>query len=256
MGALGDMASTGRAVAADSVFRCILRNLLKLGPVPVAIDNVQDWTGWLPGDSGPRVNGPSHQAPHRQGCRRVGNYLMAALFSRPLLVIDTETTGLPRHKHAQVIEIGAVLLSCSGHEIASCGALVRCPLPLPPEADYAMKVNQINPAHIAEAGDAMMSSRLLWAIVKEIDPMVTAYNVGFDRPMLVKSGIRFGAAERWGPCIMLTAKRAMGVSKWPKLSAAAEHYGVTVEGQAHRAITDARTAAGVAIAIARAGDWP
>lgn len=56
---------------------------------------------------------------------------------------------------------------------------------------------------------------------------------------------------KWASCIMETAKVQMKLARSPKLAAAALHYGVTVTGEAHRALTDARTAAGVAIAIQR-----
>lgn len=72
----------------------------------------------------------------------------------------------------------------------------------------------------------------------------------FSQPLIVldyeTTGL-FGKHD-WAEPIEL----GMDVRRWPKLSAAAEHYGVAVVGEAHRAETDARTAAGIAIAIRRA----
>ena len=37
-----------------------------------------------------------------------------SLLRSPVLVLDTETTGFPRHTHARIWDLGAVLLGIDG----------------------------------------------------------------------------------------------------------------------------------------------
>ena len=46
---------------------------------------------------------------------------------------------------------------------------------------------------------------------------------------------------RWGRCVMRQAKGKMRISKMPKLSEAAKHYGVQIGAGAHDALVDAET---------------
>ena len=69
--------------------------------------------------------------------------MTSPVFKWPLLVIDTETTGLPKHRFAECIEIGAVLLDRNGTEVAAFSTLVK-PRSCPPETDYALEVNHIS----------------------------------------------------------------------------------------------------------------
>ena len=75
---------------------------------------------------------------------------------------------------------------------------------------------------------------------------MTSYNVDFDRRLLRQSEMDYGL--HWAPCLMEAAQHQMGWSRWPKLSDAVDHYGVEAQ-QAHRALSDARMAAGVLVAM-------
>lgn len=168
-----------------------------------------------------------------------------SLLSAPLVVLDTETTGFPSKDWSRVIELGAVLLDVDGKEVSSWSSLVK-PDVLDERADGALAVNHITREMLdghPDTGSAAMSF-LAWLSSHGL-PKVTAFNVGFDRPMLEKMGLQV----EWGPCVMLAAHKVMGSYNWPKLSAAAEHFNVPVEGDAHRALTDARTAARIVVAI-------
>jgi DNA polymerase III epsilon subunit-like protein len=197
------------------------------------------------------------------------------LFSSPLLVIDTETTGFPEASWSRVIELAAVLLGTDGEEVAVFESFVR-PDVLDSRADGALRVNCITAEMLADAPDTDAVRASFWEwLGMTVDPLaadqrapyVTSFNVPFDRAMVERMGL---TELRWASCIMDRATRIMGPLGllrnadpshprydperpwlWPRLSLAQEHFGVPVVGTAHRALTDARTAAGIACAIRR-----
>jgi len=171
------------------------------------------------------------------------------LFSQPLIVLDTETTGLfGKHPWAEVIELGAVALDETGAEVGRFASFVK-PNVLDERADKALEINQITPAMLADAPDPLtVSLRFIRFMGEHNARFVTAFNVAFDKQGMEQMGFE---DLRWASCVMEKAMADMGLRRWPKLSVAAEHYGVPVVGEAHRAETDARTAAGVACAIRR-----
>lgn len=176
------------------------------------------------------------------------------LFKTPLCILDTETTGLDFATYAQTIELAAVILNCDGTEAAHFQSLVK-PTILDERANPALAVNKIDAATLQTAPDATTVACLFVKWLFDHDTRyLTAYNVKFDRAALEQLGITFADDEtlKWASCIMETAKAHMKLARSPKLAAAALHYGVTVEGEAHRALTDARTAAKVAVAIQKA----
>ena len=183
---------------------------------------------------------------------------MTDLFPSPILVIDTETSGLPRQEEARIIEIGAVLIGCDCEEIAFFESLVRPNIFSPTKAKYALKVTGITAEEVFAADPEAEVYRdfRAWCDEHEVE-WVTAFNIGFDKQMLERSGVTF---KRWASCIMLKAcdemklphKNGRRGNKWPKLAEeAAPFYNVNVEGEAHRALYDARVAAEVMKAIRR-----
>lgn len=170
------------------------------------------------------------------------------IFSQPLVVLDTETTGIfGRDEWAQVIELGAVALDEEGVEVGRFASFVQ-PTVLDERANEALAVNHITPAMLEGAPDALMVGlRFVQFMGQYGARFVTAYNVAFDK----QGAEQMGMELQWASCVMERAKADMRVSRWLKLAKAAEHYGVPVVGEAHRAETDARTAAGVAVAIRR-----
>ena len=179
------------------------------------------------------------------------------LFKSRIVVLDTETTGIfGRDEWAEVVELGAVIVDCDGREVAAYRSLVK-PSVLDERAAPAMAVNKIDPAVLVNAREAweVILEFVAWCVQYDA-PFLTAYNVAFDRAGIEKMGLSFKEGDekpvlRWASCIMEKAKADMRVSRWLRLSVAAEHYGVPVVGEAHRAETDARTAAGVMCAIQR-----
>lgn len=183
-----------------------------------------------------------------------------SVLRRQWLVIDTETTGLPRERWTMPCELGAVLLDLDGEIAAEWSSLI-C-VPCPPAADPALRLTGITREEIeaapspAQAWDAFQAWRAGLGIE---DVLVTSYNVGFDRPMMTRLWPLFGP---WGPCVMLTATQVMGRAgvlprwetgepKWARLEEAARYFEIPQEDGAHRALADARVAARILVALAR-----
>lgn len=184
------------------------------------------------------------------------------LFPRPLIVLDTETTGFPESPWSRVIELAAVRLDTDGREVDTFAYLVR-PEIHDERSAGAERVHHVTRAMVADAplaGDVADRFRA-WVG----GDAVTSFNVAFDRPMVERMGLD---SLRWASCIMERAMAVMGPAGvlrradpshpryvpgrewlWPSLAASASHFGVTVDGDPHRALTDARTAAAVACAI-------
>lgn len=176
------------------------------------------------------------------------------------LVIDTETTGLPRAPWAMPCELGVVLLSEDG-EIAGEWASLIC-VPCPPEAEPALRLTGITREEIEAAPSPNLALERLtaWRAGLGAEAVaVTSYNVGFDRPMMERLWPGFGP---WGPCVMLSATGIMGRAgvlprwetgepKWARLDEAARYFGIGQEDGAHRALADARVAARILVALAR-----
>lgn len=186
------------------------------------------------------------------------------LFRFPLLVLDFETTGFPGHDWARAIELGAVLLNEHGDECATFGCLIR-PDILDERADGALAINHIARADLeaADPTEAIAARFHDWyALLPDPNapavrpPYVTSFNADFDRVFAERMGLRL---EGWAECVQRAAGRhmppsgrvdAQGKPRGPSLSSAAQFFGVTVDGEPHRAVTDARTAARIARAIA------
>lgn len=189
----------------------------------------------------------------------------------PLIVIDTETTGLVPDEWARVIELGAVLVDQeTGDVLSTFESLIR-PDILDERAEPAMTVNNIDPASLRSAPDARTVVGLFDAWrgphAWRFGILTTAWPVTFDRLMLERTGL--GHIE-WGECLTRGAAAIMGPagalraadpthyryvpdSPWlrPSLAEARVFFGVPVVGTPHRALTDARVAAGIAVAIRR-----
>lgn len=179
------------------------------------------------------------------------------IFQRAVAIVDTETTGLPKHEWASVIEIGAVLIDTHGQLIDIFSRFVL-PTTLDERADEAMAINQIDIKKVLAHGGKP------WAVAWEFEkwlrghgfPMMATFGIDFDREMLRR--MRFGYGD-WDDCIQASSKADMvaaGIEPWidrswpqPRLSEAAAFYGVVQEEPAHRALSDARTAARIMVAI-------
>ena len=190
---------------------------------------------------------------------------MTPLLPHGLVVLDTETTGLPSASWSRVVELAAVLLDTQGREVDTFTSLVR-PDILDARAAGAQRIHGITPAMLADAPDAAQVVADFRAWIATAIP-VTAFNVAFDRPMTERMGL---TGLRWAHCIMLRSLDIMGPAGvlapadpshpryvpgrewlWPSLAAASEFFGVPAQEPAHRALSDARRAAAVAVEVRR-----
>ena len=178
------------------------------------------------------------------------------LFSDPIIVLDTETTGF--FHDSEVIEIGAVCIDEWGRERTTFSSLIR-PNRIDGRAKQALKINKINPNSLrtAPSPETIMDCFTQWIerIPTSNGPvMCTAFNVPFDKRMLEKMGIHL----RWGECIRTMTNNLMkktgqqprdvkGKAKAPSLEEACAYFSIPYPHDAHRALSDAKVSAQVAI---------
>lgn len=194
-----------------------------------------------------------------------------------LVVVDTETTGLSESDWARVIEIGAVAINSRGRE-ASCFESMVKPDVLDDRAKKALGVNRIEIEAVLTAPPCGLVARDFYNWLRGLDGVddggrikvqMTAYNAKFDSVMVGRM-YRVDPEFRWAECLAIRATRLMGPlgvlkptvsgdsrrvegSSWlrPSLVAACEFFGVEKVEPRHRAISDARTAAGLKVAMDR-----
>lgn len=185
------------------------------------------------------------------------------LFSARIIVLDTETTGFLSDRNARVVELAAVCLDEAGEEVGTFESLV-CPDVLSWEGlEAASKVTGITWEEVVAAPrNTQVSAEFGRWVEEQGTSFVTSFNTDFDRPMMDRLPAPEGL--RWVSCIMRRSMELMGPAgalrdanprhprydsgrPWlfPKLSAAGEFFGVEPEGDLHRALCDARLAAGV-----------
>src|SRR5450631_1069760 len=127
---------------------------------------------------------------------------MAALFAAgtKFLIVDTETTGFLNDPRGQIIEIAVITMD--GHAAFSSLFKPDCLVPA-----KASAVHGLRDADLANAPTfAEMWAELLTVLVQY--PLIFAYNVVFDRGMLLKTAKHFKlevpewlAAQEWR-CMM------------------------------------------------------
>lgn len=167
------------------------------------------------------------------------------LWDAAIVVLDTETTG--RDALAEVVEFGAVVLDRWGNEIGHFAELAR-PLndPNRPAAREALAFNGIKLAQLRTARPVALVAADFRAWLRQwSSPVVTAYNIPFDRRMLARHAVE----PVWGADIMRVSKK-LDPGKGG-LEGVSQRWGLSSTTQAHRALSDARLAAAVLIEAMR-----
>lgn len=182
-----------------------------------------------------------------------------SLFSAPIIVLDTETTGF-HQPWARVVDLAGVVVETDGSIRPEPFSCLIHPDILDDRATEALKISGLERDYIASNGIATVYAVGLWRkwVAAQDTPFLTSFNVGFDRPHIERMGLLEG---RWCNCIMLAATEAMGREgatpmrggkyQWVSLKKAAPFYGIEQVQPAHRALSDALTAARVMVEIRR-----
>lgn len=178
----------------------------------------------------------------------------------PVVILDTETTGLPHHPWARVIELGAVALDADGVAISAFTSLVR-PDVLDSRAEPALQVNNIQPHALRQAPSAaeVWADFCAWGntLPPQADGMpyaTTSWRVNFERRLISRTpGLGFLPFDYclWEVVKSLRPKGKRNVHLGPLC----EELGIddTVYGPKHRALTDARIAGAV---LRKLLTWP
>ena len=160
--------------------------------------------------------------------------------------IDFETTGIwSRDPSTGVIEAAAVIYEGS-REVSAWSTLVY---PETAISDFIINLTKITPEMIDVAGVDRGVARQQMTDALHGTELVIAHNMEFDRNGLRWLGVFVPPSKQYCTMINLVPES----EKWPKLSEAVSELGIQVEGQPHRAETDARTAGRIFIEMVRLG---
>jgi len=160
--------------------------------------------------------------------------------------IDFETTGIwSRDPSTGVIEAAAVIYEGS-REVSAWSTLVY---PETAISDFIINLTKITPEMIDAAGvDRGVARQQMTDALQGVE-LVIAHNMEFDRNGLRWLGVFVPPSKQYCTMVNLVPES----EKWPKLSEAVSELGIQVEGQPHRAETDARTAGRIFIEMVRLG---
>ena len=179
----------------------------------------------------------------------------AWLYNHNAVVIDTETTGIAAgHEVCEISAVGAdgeVLLD----------TLVQ---PVWGVTWGASQVHGITAEHLVNAPVYSVVQERLIEICH--GRPIVAYNLAFDRRMLMQSAQTTGCVDRFerlrsvvrgSGCLMLLyadycgeRNERYGNNRWRTLAEAADEHGIAFEGRPHRALTDTKVAARLLGALA------
>lgn len=178
----------------------------------------------------------------------------------PVVVLDSETTGLPHQGWARVVELGAVALDVDGVAISSFTSLVR-PDVLDHRAEQALQVNGLQPYELRRAPGAaeVWADFCAWGsrLPPTTDGMpyaTTSWRVNFERRLMSRTpGFGFMPFDY---CLweVVKARRPKG-RRNPTLPQMCEELDIDEAnyGPRHRALTDARIAGAI---LRRLLTWP
>ncbi|MDX1816082.1 MAG: 3'-5' exonuclease [Marinobacter sp.] len=168
--------------------------------------------------------------------------------SENAIIIDTETTGLDSID--EVIEIS--LLDCRGTVLMD--TLVK------PVGRISREAARIHGIQNSDLINAPRWLEVVPDLIKAVrDRTVVMYNASFDTRLIQQSCLRnmLQPFNLHAHCAMKEYAKFWGQwsdkrqgFKWQSLANAAKQQGITVEGDAHRALTDCRTTLAVIKAMA------
>jgi DNA polymerase III subunit epsilon len=149
-----------------------------------------------------------------------------------IAVIDLETTGLSPWRNDRIVEIAIVIMSPDGTILEEYETLVNPNRDLGPTGIHRISAGEIihAPTFADIAGDVLDLLKPSFVIA--------GHNVRFDKNFLVTEYRRIGVTIPEFP--LLCTCNLLGRSS---LAACCEEFGISIEGELHRALTDARATA-------------
>lgn len=163
--------------------------------------------------------------------------------SRPLCVIDVETTGTLDNID-RVVELGVVKLHPDGHEV-TWRSLFDPGFPIPAEA---IAVHGISDDLVKQSPRFETLGEGIWQSFNGCD--VAGYNVGFDTKMLNKEFARMGLSSPFEGAKVIDAMRIFHKEEPRDLAAAYKHYKGQPLLHHHSALADAMAAKEIILAQA------
>ena len=165
-----------------------------------------------------------------------------------IIVLDTETTGLPFESRARVIEVGAVAISTDGNTLGEFSSIVNAPIG--PWATKALSICKIPERVIAAAPRAEKTwvAFLEWMSLYAPLSYVTAYNIRFDKELMART-FPDSVYLPWANCVMEMAAGKLVNRKQLALHKAQSMLNLEVTQDLHRALYDAKVAAAVMVAL-------
>ena len=165
---------------------------------------------------------------------------LAKLLGAPIVVYDTETTGLPQQGPVGITEFVGYVFVPSG-AVLTYGSLINPELPIQPDA-----------ARLTGISQHMVQDKENWGVryagnIKQLVEL-GAYFVGFnnqsfDNKRLEEQGVRYGQPCKIEKTFDVRKMHLSFVQKplnsAGKLAQVAGYYGVTAQGDLHRAGADA-----------------
>jgi len=151
---------------------------------------------------------------------------------RPIAVIDVETTGLFPFRNDRVVEVAAVTLGADGEIEREFVSLVNPARDIGPSSIHGLTSEDV--LYAPQFGE--IAATLLDALSGTV--AIAAHNVRFDRQFLESEFSRLG--YQFPDCFSVCTMQLAGGGR---LMNCCRDYGVSVEGEAHHALADARAAA-------------
>ncbi len=155
-----------------------------------------------------------------------------SLIPGPIAVIDVETTGLFPFRHDRVVEVAAVVVRTDGHVEREFVSLVNPARDIGPSSIHGLTSEDI--LHAPQFGE--IAGLLLNALRGTV--ALAAHNVRFDRQFLESEFSRIGC--QLPDCLNICTMRLAGGGK---LTDCCRDHNISLEGDAHHALADARAAA-------------
>lgn len=174
-------------------------------------------------------------------------------------VLDTETTGFMEQEDARVVEVGVAVFEHDSYDpVATYTSFVKPDILTEEGRDVVMRISHIDPDVLLDAPSYQTVMEQMLFVIS--DAPVIAYNLPFDRAMILRSmdcpqiftrefliGEMF-AGRKEANCAMegflsrfslMSRTREDGQKSYFPLRRAIAIAGISFEGQAHRALTDA-----------------